>query len=272
VRLPRGLALAPIPGDGRLAAGDVCTGDAGLADDAFIHLPDLRARVTRPEQSLLRLTPEMFSMWEQRARAAGWPVSWRLPDEEIEASRLAVLGDYPEGADLWIFSYGSLMWDPGFHFAEVRLADLENYQRRFTLKIDLGRGSNEYPALMLSLEPRPGRCHGLAFRIAAEAVHTETAILWRREMLRGGYAPAMVPMTTPQGSIAALAFVSNSAHPSYVGELPLAETAAIIASGKGVLGTNRDYLVQLAMQLQALGIDDPYVAELHAQVGAGTVL
>ena len=38
--------------------------------DAFIHLPDLRARVTHPEQSLLRLTPEMFAMWEQRARAA----------------------------------------------------------------------------------------------------------------------------------------------------------------------------------------------------------
>jgi glutathione-specific gamma-glutamylcyclotransferase len=73
-------------------------------------------------------------------------------------------------------------------------------------------------------------------------------------------------VTTPQGPIMALAFVSNSTHPSYVGELPLAETAAVIASGKGVLGTNRDYLVQLAMQLQALGIEDPYVEELHAAV------
>ena len=52
-------------------------------------------------------------------------------------------------------------------------------------------------------------------------VHTETAILWRREMLRGGYAPAVVPMLTPQGPIEALAFVSNPSHPSYVGELPL---------------------------------------------------
>lgn len=178
--------------------------------DAFIHLPDLQARVTHPSKSLLRLTPEMFAMWEQRARAAGWPVGWRLPDEAIEASRLAVLGNHKAGEDLWIYCYGSLMWDPGFHFAEVRLADAENYQRRFTLKINLGRGSQDYPALMLSLEPQPGRCHGLAFRIAAPAVHAETAILWRREMLRGGYAPAMVPVTTPQGPIAALAFVSNS--------------------------------------------------------------
>ena len=193
-------------------------------------------------------------MWEQRAREAGWPADWRLSDEVIEASRLAVLGDHKAGCDLWIYCYGSLMWDPGFHFAEVRLADIEGYQRRFTLKINLGRGSRDYPALMLSLEPQQGCCRGLAFRIAADSVHAETAILWRREMLRGGYAPAVVPMLTPQGPIEALAFVSNPSHPSYVGELPFAETASMIASGKGILGTNREYLVQLAMQLGALGI------------------
>lgn len=239
---------------------------AGLNADAFIHLPDLRARVTHPEKSLLRLTPEMFSMWEQRARAAGWPADWRLPDEAIEASRLAVLGEHGSGDDLWVYSYGSLMWDPGFHFTEVRLAAVEGYQRRFTLKINLGRGSREFPALMLSLETQRGRCHGLAFRIEAASVHAETAILWRREMLRGGYAPALVPMATPQGPITALAFVSNPVHPSYVGELPLEETASLIASGKGILGTNREYLVQLATQLEALGIEDPYVAQLYARI------
>lgn len=241
-----------------------------MTADAFIHLPDLRARVTQPEQSLLRLTPEMFSMWEQRARAAGWPEGWRLSDEAIEQSRLAVLGDHNAGDDLWIYSYGSLMWDPGFHFAEIRLADAEGYQRRFTMKINLGRGSPDHPALMLSLEPGEGCCRGLAFRIAADAVHAESAILWRREMLRGGYAPTMVPMATPQGPISALAFVSNPAHPSYVGELPLAETASLIAGGKGILGTNREYLVQLATQLETLGIHDPYVAQLSAQIdGSG---
>ena len=73
-----------------------------MTTDAFIHLPDQRSRVTQPEQSLLRLTPEMFAMWESRARAAGLPASWRLSDEVIEASRLAVLGGHPGGNDLWI--------------------------------------------------------------------------------------------------------------------------------------------------------------------------
>ncbi|MCK1516364.1 hypothetical protein IVB22_28405 [Bradyrhizobium sp. 190] len=31
--------------------------------------------------------------------------------------------------------------------------------------------------------------------------------------------------------------------------------------------TNREYLVQLAMQLDALGIQDPYVAQLYAEIG-----
>jgi cation transport protein ChaC len=239
-----------------------------LTADAFVHLPDLRDRVTQPAQSRLRLTPEMFAMWESRARAAGLPASWRLSDEAIEASRLALLGNHKGGEDLWIYSYGSLMWDPGFHFAEVRLADVEGYQRRFTLRIDLGRGSRDYPALLLSLEKQQGCCRGRAFRIAAADVHAESAILWRREMLRGGYCPAMVPMTTPQGPITALAFVSNTAHPGYVGELPFAETAAMIASGRGILGTNREYLVQLATQLHALDIHDPYVAQLHASLNA----
>jgi cation transport protein ChaC len=237
-----------------------------LIEDAFIHLPDLRDRVTPPERSLLRLTPEMFAMWEGRARAAGYPVNWRLSDAVLEEGRLGVLGSREAGADLWIYSYGSLMWDPGFHFAEVRQAEVDGYQRRFCMKLDLGRGSRQFPGLMLSLEAQAGCCRGLAFRIAADAVDTESAILWRREMLRGGYSPAMLPMTTPQGPITALTFVSNPRHRSYVGELTLEETAATIVSGKGVLGTNREYLVQLATQLQALGIDDPYVAQLHAEV------
>jgi glutathione-specific gamma-glutamylcyclotransferase len=90
-------------------------------------------------------------------------------------------------------------------------------------------------------------------------------------MLRGGYSPALLPMSTPQGPITALAFVSNPAHASYVGELPLGETAAVIASGKGILGTNRQYLAQLAMQLDALGIEDPYVGELYRHIGAVSV-
>jgi len=158
------------------------------------------------------------------------------------------------------------MWDPGLFFEEVRLADADGYQRRFTNKITIGRGSPDRPALMLSLQPHPGSCRGLAFRIAADLVENESAILWRREMLLGGYSALLVPMSTPQGSITALAFAANTAHSSYLEELPLNETADLIARGSGVMGTNREYLEQLAGQLKALEIEDPYVHQLLERV------
>jgi len=237
-----------------------------LTADAFIHLPNLRERVTKPEQSLLRLTPEMFAMWEQRAQAAGWPASWRLPDDVIEAPRLALLGDHGSGDDLWIYSYGSLMWDPGFHFAEVRLADVENYQRRFTLKSIGGRGTPERPCLFLTLEKRAGICAGLAFRIPAHVADHESAMLWRREMLRGSYVPELSQVRTPQGDIQALVFASNPTSAHYFPEKPLAETAAIIAAASGPLGTNREYLEQVAAQLQVLQIEDDYISDLLRHV------
>jgi cation transport protein ChaC len=158
------------------------------------------------------------------------------------------------------------MWDPGFHFEEVRLAELAGHQRRFSYRTTLGRGSPERPALMLALEPCTGSCRGLVFRIAADVAQTESAIVWRREMVRGGYRPKLLPVSTPQGEVAALAFTSNPSHADYVGELSLMETASIIAGATGVLGTNRHYLEQLAVQLERLGIEDAYVRDLAGQV------
>jgi cation transport protein ChaC len=238
--------------------------------DAFRHLPDLRDRVTPPDESELRVTAEVLAFWNQRARDLGRPANWRLSDQEIENSRHAVLGGLGTGQDLWIYGYGSLMWDPGFHFAEVRLADLQGYQRRFSYRTTLGRGCLEQPGLMLSLERSAGCCRGLAFRVAAEMVDTETTIVWRREMIRGGYRPALLPVSTPQGDITALAFAPNLAHPDYVGELPLNETAAIIARGAGVLGTNREYLENLVAQIEHLDIEDAYMTQLLEQVRMDT--
>lgn len=237
-----------------------------MSPDAFIHLPTLFGRLIPPEQSALRFTPEVLAAWDARARDLGRSADWRLSDRQIEDSRRRMLSELPSGQDLWIFSYGSLMWDPAFHFAEVRRADLAGYQRRFTFRTHVGRGSPERPGLMLSLASCPGRCLGLAFRIAPALAEAESTLLWRREMLRGSYRPAFLPVETPQGRITALVFGQNPAHADHVGELPLDETAEIIARGAGVLGTNREYLEQLAAQLERLEIEDEYVVRLRQRL------
>lgn len=234
--------------------------------DPFTHLPHLRNHLKPAETSELRVTPEVLAAWDERARLLGRSANWRSSEVEMAASRRAVLGDFSAPRDLWFYAYGSLMWDPGIHFAEVRMARLEGFQRRFNFKTMVGRGSPEHPGLMLSIEREPGCCIGLAFRVAADQADAESAIMWRREMVRHNYAPTMLPVTTPQGDIDALVFTVNSAHPEYVGKLPLEETAAIIASAQGLLGSNIDYLEQLSTQLALLGIEDSYIACLMDHV------
>ena len=239
-----------------------------LTADPYQHLPTLRGQLTPPEQSELRVTPQVLAAWDERARRRGQPDTWRLSDDELERARRAFLEGLDLTEDLWVYAYGSLMWNPGFHFAEVRRAEVQGYQRRFTYKTTMGRGSPLRPGLMLALEPNGGSCQGLAFRIGAGLADPESAVLWRREMIRGSYHPCLLPVGTPQGEVRALAFTSKVGHPSLVGELPLAQTVSWIASGVGELGTNRDYLAQLAGQLEHLGIEDAYIAQLHERVCA----
>jgi cation transport protein ChaC len=234
--------------------------------DPFVNLPHLRGKLTPTDKSALRPTPEVLAAWDQRARDLGHPANWRLPDDVREASRNAVLGDRDASEDLWVYAYGSLMWDPGIRFSEIRIAEVEGYQRRFTQKSTVGRGTADRPCLFLTLEKRPGICTGLAFRIPADVADFESAILWRREMLMGGYIPEVCPMITPQGDIRALVFASNPTHADYFAEKPLAETAAIIAAASGSIGTNREYLQQVAANLLALRIEDNYIADLLRHV------
>ena len=235
-------------------------------NDAFCHLPQLRERIAPAEASSLRVTPQTLALWDERARAQGRGADWRLSDAQLQATQVALLGDGSDGRDLWIFGYGSLTWDPGFHFSEVRLAVLPAHRRRFSCRTVLGRGSPECPGLMLTLEPGEGDCQGLVFRIdAAQAAH-ECGMVWRREMIRAIYRPCLLPVHTPQGEVSALVFAANTEHADHVGELTLDEAADIIARAEGVLGSNRQYLEQLVRQLEHLGISDDYLLQLLEHV------
>jgi cation transport protein ChaC len=102
-----------------------------------------------------------------------------------------------------------------------------------------------------------GECHGLAFRIARERIETESDMLFRREMITSGYRADFVDVATPEGTVEALAFVADTGSDKYVGELDADEAAAIVATGSGVLGTNLEYLEELAGRLEDLNVPDP---------------
>ncbi len=233
-----------------------------LPPEAFTHVPALAGKIVEPEKSFYRLTRDRLKEFDRVAQQNGYPANWRLTDEQREATRAAVLAG--RGADLWVFAYGSLMWDPGIHIVEIRTATLHGFHRSFCLKSRIGRGSAENPALMAALD-RGGTCNGLALRIPAEHVDRETELLWMREMVTGSYVPMLVPIETPQGNVEALTFEINRQSDRYV-QLDIDETARFMATGRGFRGTSLEYLENVAERLDLLGLSDPAINDLHLRV------
>jgi hypothetical protein len=115
-----------------------------------------------------------------------------LSAEERAASLAATLRKRPAGDGVWLFAYGSLIWNPAIAFAERRFARINGWHRAFCLSTVAGRGTPDAPGLVLGLD-RGGACTGAAFRVAEADIETELALLWQREMLSGSYAPRWVP-------------------------------------------------------------------------------
>ncbi len=172
--------------------------------------------------------------------------------------------DWPHG-DIWIFTYGSLMWDPGFSHCAAEPALLRGYHRSFCIYSSRYRGTVEAPGLVLGLDPG-GACKGIVYRIAAADRAGVLEALWHREMRRGVYWPRLLPVTTPQRRCLALAFVANRSHDGYAGRLALDDAARLIASCRGERGSNVDYLVNTLRHLDELGVRDLHLLRLMERV------
>lgn len=155
--------------------------------------------------------------------------------------------------DLWVFGYGSLMWDPGFEYQRAAPALLRGYHRAFCVYSVRYRGTPEQPGLVLGLE-RGGACRGMAFLVHAAQVSKVIKQLWAREMPRNVYRPRVLNVEVERGRVSALAFVADPAHESYAGRLPLEDIAATIADCSGARGPNIDYLAKTLRHLDELGI------------------
>jgi cation transport protein ChaC len=188
-----------------------------------------------------------------------------LSDEERMRQIGQALAAGPGSDSIWVFGYGSLMWNPAFHFAERRTARIHGYHRQFCLWARAGRGSPERPGLMLGIEPG-GSCNGVAYRIAPELVKSELDVLWRREMNSMAYRPAWVAARTRAGIVNALTFAVNRAHERYIGDLDLASTCGYLAQGAGPLGLCCDYLFETVAHLRELGVKDRHLEVLEAHV------
>lgn len=231
--------------------------------DAFRHHPELEGKIIDPRTSFFR-NFDIASVFAEKPEFE-WVLRELRGEADREASRAGALTEC-EGGDLWVFAYGSLMWDPAFQFAEVRRVSIPGYERRFILKHTYGaRGTPESPGLMAALD-EGACCEGLLFRIAAQDIETESDILWRREMVGYAYEPRFVTATLDEGPVRALAFVANHASKMICPDLTRAEQIRFLASGCGFLGSSKDYLSNIVRQFSVLGVVDEDCSALLREV------
>ena len=166
--------------------------------------------------------------------------------------------------ELWVFGYGSLIWQPGFEYVESEVAELEGYVRRFCMWSIHYRGTRTNPGLVLALDQKAGgSCTGLAYRVAASSAASALAGLRARELVSSAYLECRLPVTLEYGrQVKAVCYVIDPRHAQYCGELGLAEQIRIIGSARGERGPNREYLFKTSERLEALGISDPEISTL----------
>ena len=171
-------------------------------------------------------------------------------------------------SDLWIFGYGSLMWRPGFAYAEVRPATINGYRRCFCIYSVHHRGSADRPGLVLGLD-RGGSCHGLAFRVEASLAAGTMAYLRAREQVNGVYRAESLVLDLGHGRHEpGLAYIAERGHPSYTGPLSIAKQAALIRAARGLSGTNLDYLASTMAHLATLSIRERELERVMALAGS----
>jgi cation transport protein ChaC len=202
----------------------------------------------------------------RRMREAALPRRRLRSDEELAASLAETLAGRHPGDAVWLFGYGSLIWNPAFYFAEQRVALIHGWHRRFCLSMDSGRGSPEQPGLMLALD-RGGACRGVAYRLADSQVDEEMLLVWRREMLSGAYHARWVEAKTAQGPVRAITFTANRAHDRFIA-LPDEEVAERVATARGAIGSCAEYLSETVAHLETLGFRDASLERIRARIAA----
>ena len=189
-----------------------------------------------------------------------------LSDEELLASIAATLRQKSTD-ELWIFAYGSLIWNPLFAYLERSVVTIEGWQRQFCLLAPVGRGTIANPGLVLGLEPGKGCCKGIAYRLPVDRnLESELLLLWRREMVVGSYIPTWITGTHGDNSIEVLAFTVNPQHSVYVKDLSTEKVVESLATARGMLGSSAEYLSYTVQGLLTEGIEDPQLIELDRLV------
>jgi cation transport protein ChaC len=236
--------------------------------------PDIFAggTVPRDPRRPLRLTEHHVSLVQPELISEEMPPA---PDGLLRASiedhlatwrTLTAQANAPD--DIWVFAYGSLIWNPAFAFTDQRIGLVRGWHRAFCLGWNTRwRGSDENPGLMLALD-RGGSARGMLYRLPAEAIEDNIVTLFEREMAfkPSAFPPRWVNVETGTGICRALTFCIDRNSGRYVSGLTPHEVAQVLARARGTRGSMAEYLYATVQHLDALGLYDSHLWELEQLV------
>jgi cation transport protein ChaC len=205
----------------------------------------------------IALTPELVALVERIEPDPG-PEPGRHDPSDAEFAAMAedVLSGAPDG-DIWLFAYGSLIWNPDHDFVEQRRAVANGWHRAFCLKLTRWRGTREIPALMMALD-RGGSCTGLVYRLPHGDRREQIERLLRRETdgIPATNVARWISINADGKPMRALAFVAARNGVAYAGGQSPASVAHVISRAAGHWGSSAAYLQRTVSKLDEHGIRD----------------
>ena len=221
--------------------------------------------ITKPQR--MHLTADHVARVERLEPDPGPQIGTRKPDESDFAKFVKDLLEQHRPKDLWVFAYGSLIWNPEFEFEEMQTATANGWHRCFCIHLTRWRGTRTLPGLMMALD-RGGSCKGLAFRLPVSDHNGQLVTLMRREVgaIPATNVPRWIKVVTENGPLLALAFVVDTKGPTYAGKLPLDQVARVLSRAAGHLGSAAQYLYNTVSKLESHGIRDKNLWELQMLV------
>ncbi|MDR9776025.1 gamma-glutamylcyclotransferase [Rhizobium hidalgonense] len=215
----------------------------------------------------MQLTPDLvaktFKLVEDDGPEPNWtPISPQQLDELVSRVEQEACDE-----EIWVFAYGSLMWNPGFEVAASDDAVAYGWHRAFSLRIERLRATSDAPGLMLALRPG-GSCSGLVLKLPCKTKEQDLRTLLAREIRYSEVCDMVrwISVKTPTGTRRALTFWASTKRSRLTEKIPLDDAAVLIAQACGPAGSCAEYLHRTVLDLADRNIFDRNLWQLQQMV------
>lgn len=185
------------------------------------------------------------------------------PDSYYTSTTAALINAVPPNGDMWLFAFGSLLWNKRFTSVEERPGLVRGWHRDFCLGPDTRfRGNPDAPGYMLSLD-RGGQCKGMVYRLPREGLFANVEGLLRKEP---PFPPRWLTVATASGTVRAISLVHPGRGTDYAGHLADEVVADALARAVGTMGSMAQYVYLTALHLEQLGLCDDRLWRMQEMV------